>query len=385
MKRIHFLKPGKHTDRNGTALEFSESVRKDIAASYDPAAHESPLVIGHPKTDDPAWGWVKSIELAEDGAYAVPSSIDPDFSVMLDKNLFKKVSCSIYLPDSPNNPKPGHHYLRHIGFLGAQPPAIKGLKQIEYADNEEGVLYFEDYEMTTTARLFQRVRDFFIDQFGLEKADLVLPSYEIDWLKTQAAKEDEIDTGAMYTEQAKPPAPALPKTPTTEGGDLVKTPEQQAAEFAERETALTSQAATIKAREDAVLAKERASARQTTVDFVEGLVKSGQVLPVQRDAFIEALVSCDGRDAVEFSEGEKKVSKTPRAALEAALKAMPKLVEFGESAKPAGETADLPDDPVAHGQELAKRALEFTEKEAKEGRKVTLMEAFSHVEKESAK
>ena len=376
MKRIHFLKPGLHTDRNGTALEFSEAIRKDIAASYDPSIHEAPLVIGHPKTDDPAWGWVKSIELAEDGAHAVPKQVNAEFEEMVVNGHFKKISCSVYLPDSPSNPKPGHHYLRHIGFLGATPPAIKGLSAIEYADNEVGVLYFEDYATMSAAGLFSRIRDFFIDQFGLEKADSVLPSYEIDYLKTIAARDETTDS-TMYTE---------PITTNTEGGDPVKTADQQAAEFAERETKLVADAATLKAREDAVLAKERSNARQSTVDFCEGLIKSGQMLPVQREAFTEALIACDGREPVEFSEGDKKFTSTPRAALEAALKAMPKLVEFGEKAKPAaGGLADLPEDPIEHAKELSKRALEYVETKAKAGVTVGVMEAFANIEKEAAK
>lgn len=380
MKRVHFLSSGKKTDRNGISVDFAENVMQDIATSYDPAVHEAPLVIGHPKTDDPAWGWVKSIELAEDGAHAIPIQVDPVFAEMVESGKFKQRSCSVYLPDSPNNPKPGHYYLRHIGFLGATPPAIKGLKTTEFADSEEGVLFFEDYELRTVAGLFRRIRDFFVDQFGLEKADQVISSWDIDYLTERAAQPDD-NRSVSYTEPSNKPA----VTPPPKGGDPLKTPEQLAAEFAERESALSAQAAAIKTREEALQAKERASARQAHVDFVEGLVKSGQVLPVQREAFTEALVACGTAAPVEFSEGDKKVSKSPADALRDALKAMPKVVEFTEKAAPSGEGKDdLPQDPMAAGKELAKRAAEFVETEAKAGRTVTMMDAFAHIEKEAA-
>jgi hypothetical protein len=376
MKRIHFMKSGKHTDRKGTALDFSESVLRDIADSYDPALHEAPLVVGHPKTDDPAYGWVKAVELSDDGGYAVPGEVDAAFAEMVGAGRFKKVSCSVYLPDSPSNPKPGHYYLRHIGFLGAQPPSVKGLRPLEYADGEEGVLFFEDYGKITGANLFQRIREFFIEKFGIDAADKVLPSYEIDSIKYDATRDD--NRSLSYEEPAKQP-------PTPTGGDSVKPEDQKAAEFAEREQKLASDATALKAREDAVLARERAIARQESVDFVEGLVHSGKVLPVQKGAYVEALVALEGREAVEFSEGDKKVSKTPREAFMAALLANPKVVDFGEAAKHGKDVAMLPDAPAEAAKELSKRALEFIETEKAAGRTVTLMDAISQVEKEASK
>ncbi len=51
---------------------------------------------------------------------------------MVKAGRFKSRSASFYHPDNPNNPKPGVYYLRHVGFLGAQPPAVKGLKAVEF-------------------------------------------------------------------------------------------------------------------------------------------------------------------------------------------------------------------------------------------------------------
>jgi len=39
---------------------------------------------------------------------------------------------------------PGVYYLRHVGFLGAQPPAVKGLRPIELAEGEPGVIHFSE-------------------------------------------------------------------------------------------------------------------------------------------------------------------------------------------------------------------------------------------------
>lgn len=63
MSAIHIFKAGTHTDMHGTKLPFTQSDLAACVKAYDPSVHEAPLVIGHPKTEDPAWGWVKSLSL----------------------------------------------------------------------------------------------------------------------------------------------------------------------------------------------------------------------------------------------------------------------------------------------------------------------------------
>ncbi|MBF0186018.1 MAG: hypothetical protein HQM06_16735, partial [Magnetococcales bacterium] len=60
---------------------------------------------------------------------------------------FKKISASFYPPDSPNNPTPGLFALRHIAFLGAQPPAIKGLPDAKFADDGPHIEFQEEIVM----------------------------------------------------------------------------------------------------------------------------------------------------------------------------------------------------------------------------------------------
>ena len=46
MRRIQLLRPGEFADARGTKVSLSESHIRDIAAGYDPARHEAPLVVG---------------------------------------------------------------------------------------------------------------------------------------------------------------------------------------------------------------------------------------------------------------------------------------------------------------------------------------------------
>jgi hypothetical protein len=137
MKPLQIFKKGKHTAMSGVTLSFSENDVRTSISEYDPDVHQAPLVIGHPKTDDPAYGWVKSLSYVDGIMEALPEQVDPAFAKMVNEGKFKKISASFYPPDSPNNPKPGIYYLKHVGFLGAAAPAIKGLKSASFAEDED--------------------------------------------------------------------------------------------------------------------------------------------------------------------------------------------------------------------------------------------------------
>lgn len=126
MKAINIFKTGTHTSMGGAELNFSEADLQAVATSYDPKLHEAPIVVGHPKSDDPAFGWVKGVTFEDGNLYAEPHQVDEAFAEMVADGKFKKVSAAFYAPGSANNPTPGSYHLRHVGFLGAQPPAVKG-------------------------------------------------------------------------------------------------------------------------------------------------------------------------------------------------------------------------------------------------------------------
>ena len=140
MQLIEIFKAGKRTDANGLEVEITTEDLQQAVNAYNVNFHESPAVIGHPKHNAPAYGWVKRLELDGDVLKAEFDQVDPEFAEMVDKGRFKKVSSSFYLADSPNNPCPGNLYLRHVGFLGAMPPAVKGLRNPEFAEDEQGVV-----------------------------------------------------------------------------------------------------------------------------------------------------------------------------------------------------------------------------------------------------
>lgn len=315
-KPIQIFKPGKHTPMSGAALSFSETDLSATAAAYDPAKHEAPLVCGHPKHDDPAYGWVGKLSFADGALEADPTQVDPAFAEMVGKGAFKKISASFYSPDSPSNPVPGVYYLRHVGFLGAIPPGVKGLRNPSFADTEQGVIEFAEWDDVDNAGLWRSLREWFIGKFGQDEADKVIPSYTVKNLEQSA--QDEL----KESQTAEVPAPAF-----IEKGSFQVTPEEKAAleaENAQMKKQLADAAVRDKATKDATRHAENSS-------FAEGLAKAGTLLPAHKDVIVASLDQLGaGEQVVEFGEGDAK--KPLVDALKTMLTDMPKLVNFGEAA-----------------------------------------------------
>lgn len=131
---IEIFRAGTHADSAGTNYVFSVADVMAIAANYSPQRHEAPLTLGHPRDDAPAYGWVKRLLATNDGRlWMVADQIDPAFAEGVRTGRYKKRSAEFYPPNSPHNPTPGQWYLKHVGWLGAMPPAIKGLADANFA------------------------------------------------------------------------------------------------------------------------------------------------------------------------------------------------------------------------------------------------------------
>ncbi|WP_416739234.1 phage protease [Pseudomonas sp. NFX71] len=201
MKPLHIFKHGTHTAMCGASFNFSESDLAATVAAYDPTLHEAPIVIGHPQHDAPAAGWVKSLSANAQGLIAEPQQIDAAFAEQVAKGSYKKISASFYHPNAANNPVPGVYYLRHVGFLGAQPPAVKGLRPVELADGEAGVIEFSDHGHELSSDLWRRLREWLIGKFDKESADQVAPSWAIESL-AETARQPDVAQQPAFSEPA---------------------------------------------------------------------------------------------------------------------------------------------------------------------------------------
>jgi hypothetical protein len=322
MKAFEIFRSGKHTPNQGTALTFSDADLSAIAAGYDKNLHHAPIVVGHPGQDHPAYGWIDGLAVKGDRLVAKPADIDASFSELVKEGKFRKVSAAFYRPDSPNNPRPGAYYLRHVGFLGAAAPAVKGLKPVEFAEDDL-VVEFDDafadwrgvWAIDAAARLFRGVRDWMIESKDLETADRVLPQWEIDQLVSSAAEMRAEKSAELAYSEAQP----------------------KDQDMTDKTAALDAREAQLAQREKNLADQEKARRTSEDAAFVDGVVKAGR-LPIGLQATATALFAEMGDEELTFADGADQVKTSPRGALRSLLEKLPVPVATGELA-----TGDGPD------------------------------------------
>ncbi len=309
---IEIFRPGTFTPMVGEPLTFSEADLMACAAGYDPAKHEAPLCVGHPAHNLPAYGWVRSVRFAQDdagGALVVdPTQVDPAFAEMVRAGRFKKISAAFFKPDSPGNPTPGTFYLRHVGFLGAQPPAVKGLKPVAFAADQDGVVVFGAGE-TGRRGLLRQAFGLLAAAFGEGEPEPAVPP--------------ATTPATLPTPPAPLPTPLKEVTPTMPPDDVKK-----------RE-------ADLAAREAAFAERDRAARRRDNAAFLETILAAGKAPALgQAERKARTLAFMDRLDAAEvvaFAEGDGGKA-TELDEFKALLSALPVSVDFSERAK--AEAAD---------------------------------------------
>lgn len=304
----------------------------NIVAKYNPDFHEAPAVIGHPDTNAPAYGWVAGLKHDGNGTLlAKLKEVNPQFEEMVKSGAFKKRSASFYR-------KPDGLELRHIGFLGAQPPDVKGLAAIKFEEGSVATpeIEFKEREMAEQKTVAQEIQSFFEGLFRKSA-----PTHSFSEADLQPLLEKAI-------------APFQAKVTELEG-KLTK----QATDFAEREK------------------KIAAGELSTSVaDAVNKLRSAGKWVPAFEKMGLKLVFAelAKASDTIEFDEGDAKQKVTPLAALVNFLEKLPKIVPggvkvdgnvlaFSEARRP-GNAGPMPAQSANSGQ-LHQLTVEFMEKNPK--------------------
>ena len=351
MTLIPVFKPGTHTAVDGRTITFTLENCIDLAESYDPSLSEAPAVIGHPKLTAPAYGWAKTFQIKDGLVYAELDQVNPEFAEAFNSGAYKKRSLSIYLPESPGNPKPGHYYARHIGFLGAAAPAIKGLPDVSFAESngEHGAIEFAMPFNDDFLLMFSNLREYLIEKDGIEKADQLLPKWQLEYLAEQVAqnrKENEM-------------------------------PQPNNIDFAEQQAKIDAKNADLAAREQALLEKERNNKRAEFAAFADGLVKDGKLMPIHKTTVVEVFMSL-GNEPISFAEGDTTVNSSPADLIKKVLSERPTFMDFSEksAAEDDENTVDI-QDPKA----IAEAAAQYQKEQADKGNNISISQAVTHVTK----
>jgi hypothetical protein len=413
---IPIFKTGTHTDSQGRTREWGTADLDKIVASYDPAQHEAPIVIGHPKDNAPAFGWAEGLERKGEVLFAKAKQLVPEFVDMVKRGLFKKRSISLY-PDGS---------LRHIGFLGAQPPAVKGLADVAFAAEEEGTV-IEFADDTDKERQKARAEKYNIgvkegghvtkpsewDEVGddefLDPVNYRYPCPDADQTRAAATYWGRERNQAQYSEAERKIITARLeakkkkfKIGQEEGGTnmsikekllsiIQKLPaeELESATFTEAqvkaqvdEAAKQAKAEGIAEGKKAVTAefseKQRALRKVELATYVDGLIKGdgkkGRALAAAKKAgLVEFMATLDEEETIEFTEGEGKAAKTikksPLAAMKAILETLPADITYSEVA-----TKDKDVDPADKAGQRDQKIAEFAEAHPKMSYKTVVLE-----------
>lgn len=304
--QIEIFRAGRQVDDAGNAHEFSEADVAGIAAAYTPSLREAPLTVGHPASNLPAYGWVKGLAAAAGVLTMNPHQVEPQFAEMVQAGRFKKRSASFYPPASPNNPAPGRWYLRHVAFLGAQPPAVAGLKDIQFSagDADAGAVCFSEAVLPPSTHQETTTMD--------------------EEMKSRLAQA-EAEAAAAKAAQAAAEAAA-------------EAANAQLAQFAEQ---------------------QRQDRHAGHVSFAETQVKAGKLLPKDKETAVAVLDQLAEAQPVEFSEGSAAKKVAPAEWLKSLIAGAKPVVSFGEfaPASVAGEStkglsdADLDQRAIAYARQ----------------------------------
>lgn len=355
MRWAKIFRSGRHTSRQGLERNYPVSELHQAAESYNPAIYKAPLIIDHDTRGVPdsevahksfCYGYPELLKVVGTTLKAGFDHVAPEFLEWVDKRNLVAVSPGFYLPEDPRNPTPGLLHARHIAALGDKPPSIKNNGDlsdllVEFSEEDPG-LFLPGFELE------------FEEQESINLDGLLLSAFQpvIEKLSGLVATEFTEKEQPM-TKSAEPAAtivrPAISgdrlATILAKGGSTAK--EQQeifshlGVEFCEySEPEPTAQEKALAKREADLVEREAKIRQQAIADFAEPLVREGRLLAADKAGIVAVLGAVEAVQDVEYSEGDKPVSKAPGELLRSFLKRLPIQVEFSELAQTADEQGD---------------------------------------------
>jgi hypothetical protein len=313
---IEICRVGEFVEAGGKRVVIDDAFLNQAIANFNAGHHEPPIVVGHPELDAPAFGWTEELRRNGDRLEARFADTNDEFEKLVKEGAFRKRSSAFYL-----NPPT----LKHVGFLGATAPAVKGLKNIHFAEgetatfensfnlNEEIKMGLEDKDVEkVTEGVFEKIKNFF--KLPDDAARATQPT----------AQFSETDVKAIVAEAVKDIKTEAVKEAKAELAEELKTRDE-----------------TIQSLRDDVNNQSASRKRSQIVAFCERQ-GNGKITPaMKRAGIIEFMESLEVADAGEkekaialFSEGAEGVKTEVKFSrsewFQNFVEGLPQFVEFGE-------------------------------------------------------
>lgn len=375
---VQVFRAGTHKDSKGRECSFTTGDLDQIIANT--ATEPAPAVLGHPKHDAPAYAWTAGMKREGDVLFAKFDHIHPAFESGVATGAYRNRSVSIYKDDTAG------WKLRHVGWLGAEPPAITGLKPVEFSAGVDAHEFSSGDDMqvawalTDISGAFRRLRDWLIGDKGLDVADQVLPDYQVTSIADSAQRVRQSAVDELNAEAS--PAPTL-FTATTPAStkDIPMSFTQADLDRVAAETAARVKAETEAqfSAAQAELMRLQSEQQHTRITHqVEGWKAKGLVTPAEAPGLVEFMASIDAAGAAQFefsaaAGGTDK--KTPAEWFSEFMASRKPIVQLGQRHDNDPGPALDKNNPRA----IADAALEFQAAEHKSGRLISIESAVAHV------
>lgn len=338
---------GKQVDSSGAEHDDCDGIIDKAVDTFDPVFHEPPVTIGHPEHDKPAWGWVSAVREFKEVVAGKKVKVlqakfrdaDKNFLRMLKEKKFKKRSAAFY-----NDGR-----LRHVAFLGAVPPAVKGLPDPKFADGDSVSFSFSEEEQPDKKGMIKKIDDHIFSE----------------------KKQEE-------PEEKKPDRSTEDNNEETEGGE--KMPKFTEAEVNEK-VKKAAEEGEARGRAAAFAESQKQQGKTKIATYLATPIKDGGPVPALVDAGLGTFLEClDNAKTFEFSDGEDK--ETPLDFFIDHVAPMIKGPKFGEHASRGDAPPDLSNET---GAELAARASEYRFAEKQKGREISHRQAVQELVSKEAK
>lgn len=383
---IEVFSIGRWTDGAGNTSDWTLDDLKEIAESYNPQIYDAPIVIGHPDIDSPAYGWIDALKVEGEKLLAKPKQLVDEFKDWVKRGLYKKISISIF-PDMT---------LRHIGFLGGAPPAVKGLKSVAFTKKKAEWQFEKEIKMKFAKQCSHMNEDgTFIGGFDGCVEHMMqcenLPEENANRLCAYIGRKagkmseatDNIKKGGNTMREwitkleeavglAKKELTPDPSVKFTEVDVQAKVKEAEDRVFAEAQKKIDSEKKEKEGAQRKLKEIEDQKRKEGVASFCENLCKEGKLTPALRKIMEPIMIAVAADETqIEFSEG---VKKTKLDGIKDFLNELPKVVTFKEMVQAEGPNA---------GGSAAEKLSALTKTKMEQKKDLSYTQAFAEVQREN--
>lgn len=161
---------------------WTEADIDKVVSNFASGIWKPPAVIGHPETNSPAMGWVKELQRQGKTLLAKFNQVQPELEALVSNGRYPNRSAAFYTDPQGKGP-----VLRHVGFVGATPPEVKGLAPVRFASDQfTEVEFTEDNMMEDKKGIKEAVQEFFSELFGKKPEHVGFSEAQVQNIVAQA-------------------------------------------------------------------------------------------------------------------------------------------------------------------------------------------------------